>query len=401
MRHFDIDVGSAERWTECLNKKRPTVEGLGRSILIGVLPGEGVGPEIIGAALNVLGAVASYAGLKVELCNGSCIGREAERVCGEPLSQEVIRFCQDIFSRGGVILQGPGGGRFVYDLRKQFDLFFKISPIRIVQGLHDVSRFKPDVLRDVDILVTRENSGGLYQGRWEEDRCETNGCVARQEVCYTEKQVSRFLNASAALAKRRRGKMTVVWKEFGLPTVSKLWRVCAEEAAEAHDISFSMVDIDLMTYWLIQEPGNFDIIAAPNLFGDVLADLGAALLGARGVSFSGNYGEAGRAAYQTNHGAAYDLARTNRANPAGQIFSVAMMLRESFALIREAACIEEAIRSIWDEGWRTEDVAVPGKCIVGTREFGCRVAERAVEILVARQRSTSVSFGNEAATDPG
>jgi 3-isopropylmalate dehydrogenase len=162
-----------------------------------------------------------------------------------------------------------------------------------------------------------------------------------------------------------------------------------------------MVDVDLMAYRLIREPRAFDVIAAPNLFGDVLADLGAALMGSRGVSFSGNFGEGGHAVYQTNHGAAYDLAGTDRANPAGQIFGLAMMLRESFGLCRQAAAIEQAVHSIWREGWRTEDVAIPGALIVGTRDMGCRVAERAAEILDSQERLTGVNVGDEAATHSG
>jgi len=161
-----------------------------------------------------------------------------------------------------------------------------------------------------------------------------------------------------------------------------------------------MVDIDLMAYRLIREPQIFDVIAAPNLFGDILADLGAALLGSRGASFSGNYDEAGNAVYQTNHGAAFDLADTDRANPAGQIFSLAMLLRESLGLHREAAIMEEAVRSVWTEGWRTDDVAMPGTPTIGTKEMASRVAQRAREIVEMRDKSAGESIGNEAAARP-
>jgi len=123
------------------------------------------------------------------------------------------------------------------------------------------------------------------------------------------------------------------------------------------------------------------VIAAPNLFGDVLADLGAVLLGSRGVSFSGNYSPRREAVYQTNHGAAYDIARTDRANPVGQILSLAMMLRESFGLPREAEAIEAAVRWVWRDGWRTEDVATPAARIIGTREMSARIADKAAEIV--------------------
>jgi 3-isopropylmalate dehydrogenase len=181
--------------------------------------------------------------------------------------------------------------------------------------------------------------------------------------------------------------LTVVWKEAGVPSISRLWRDCAENAAAEYGVQLRMVDIDLMAYRLIQEAATFDVIAAPNLLGDVLSDLGAVLLGSRGVSFSGNYTECGEAVYQTNHGAAYDLAGLDRANPNGQILSLAMMLRESFDQHQAADAIEEAVRLVWAEGWRTADVAVPGSRIIGTHEMGRRVAERAGGIAGGLRRA--------------
>jgi 3-isopropylmalate dehydrogenase len=289
----------------------------------------------------------------------------------------VIRFCEEIFARQGAILSGPGGGRYVYDLRTRFDLFFKISPLRIVNALPDASRLRPEALGGMDVLITRENTGGAYQGRWSERVGASGQRSAKQTVAYTAAQVRRFLRASARLARARSGQMTVVWKEAGLPGISRLWYEQAEAAAAEFGVSFRMVDVDLMAYRLIQDVAAFDVIAAPNLFGDVLADLGAVLLGSRGLSFSGNYTTSGDAVYQTNHGAAYDLAGTDRANPVGQIFSLAMMLRESFGFFHEADVIEAAVRSVWREGWRTADVVADGTLKVGTREMGRRVAERA------------------------
>jgi 3-isopropylmalate dehydrogenase len=142
-----------------------------------------------------------------------------------------------------------------------------------------------------------------------------------------------------------------------------------------------MVDCDLMVYRLIQNAAEFDVIAAPNLFGDVLADLGAVLLGSRGLSYSGNFNESGHAVYQTNHGAAYDLAGTDRANPVGQILSIAMMLRESFLQWRMADAIEQAVREVWTQGYRNKDVATAETQIIGTREMGERIARQAVAAL--------------------
>jgi 3-isopropylmalate dehydrogenase len=208
--------------------------------------------------------------------------------------------------------------------------------------------------------------------------------IARHHFDYEESQVRRFLRASARLAKQRRGKMAVVWKESGLPSISALWRACANEAAEEYGVGLQLIGIDLMAYWLLLRAATFDVIATPNLFGDVIADLGAILLGSRGASFSGNYSEDGKSVYQTNHGAGFDLEGSDKANPAGQIFAFSMMLRETFGRYDEADIMEEAVRSVWREGWRTEDVAIPGCRVVGTREMGRRIAGRAEEIMDTR-----------------
>lgn len=376
-------AGHTAFWTDtCLSPSVPA-RAAPRAVVIGVLPGEGVGPEVTACALEVLKAATELGGTTPEIRYGGLIGREAERTCGQALSRDVIAFCEGIFADGGAILNGPGGGRYVYDLRKGFDLFFKISPIQAVLGLPDASSFRPEVFRGADILITRENSGGVYQGTSTPENYDPERSVVQHSFNYSELQVRRFLDASAKLAAARTGKLTVVWKEAGIPGISALWRECAEAAASRVGVDYTMVDIDLMAYRLVCEPKAFDVIAAPNLYGDVLADLAAALLGSRGLSFSGNYTADGNGVYQTNHGSAYDLAGTDTANPGGQILSLAMMLRESFGLSREADAVQNALRNVWNEGFRTPDVAVPGCRITGTRELGRRVAERTAEFLAA------------------
>jgi 3-isopropylmalate dehydrogenase len=272
----------------------------------------------------------------------------------------------------------------VYDLRQHFDLFLKLSPIQIHKGAADSSVLREDETRGIDILVARENSGGVYQGLGEERFHSEHGRTAIHQFSYTASQCQRFLHASARLAQKRRGHLTVIWKEHGLPTMSKLWHDSAREAADLYDVELSMVDVDLAAYRFVKDARAFDVVAAPNLFGDVLADLGASLLGSRGVSFSGNYSARGDAVYQTNHGAAHDLAGTDRANPVGQILSLAMMLRESFGLLREAQAIEDAIQVVWKKGWRTQDIATSGCRVIGTREMGCRIAAMVGSFLKER-----------------
>jgi 3-isopropylmalate dehydrogenase len=368
------------RWSDCLERP-PNQASSRKSIYVGVLAGQGIGPEVVGCALTVLETACQAIGVAVESRSGGAIGREAEERCGRVLPDDVIRFCEEVFANQGAILNGAAGGRYVYELRRQFDLFFKISPIQMINGLLDASRLKSHALRDVDILIARENTGGAYQGRWDID-ADAQGCrLATHTSWYSEPQVRRFLEAAARLARQRRGQLTVVWKEAGIPSISALWRECAEAAAAKHQVRHSMVDCDLMAYRLIQHAADFDVIAAPNLFGDVLGDLGAVLLGSRGLSYSGNFNEHGQAVYQTNHGAAYDLAGSDRANPVGQILSAAMMLRESFAQWQAAEAIEQAVRQVWSEGYRTEDVASVGARTIGTREMGERIARKTAALL--------------------
>lgn len=374
---------SDSRWTECLGEAggRQSVARRDR-ILAGVFTGEGIGAEVIGGAVKVLVSVAEAAGLDLELRYGGPIGRDGERESGSPLPRAAIDFCSEVFAESGAVLCGPGGGRFVYDIRKVFDLFFKISPLRTANGLADAARIREPFLEGVDILLVRENSGGIYQGEWGETGGSSAGKLeAFHRFGYSGEQVRRFLGAAVRLAKSRSGRLTVVWKESGIPSVSRLWRRCLEELTEGEGVAVSLVDVDLMAYRLIQEASAFDVVAAPNLFGDVLGDLGAVLLGSRGISYSGNYSAKGRAVYQTNHGAAYDLAGLDQANPVGQILSVAMMLRESFGRGREADAIQEAVRSAWNQGCRTIDVAVPGSRVVGTSEMADRIATAAAGML--------------------
>jgi len=175
----------------------------------------------------------------------------------------------------------------------------------------------------------------------------------------------------------------VVVKQGGTPVLAELWRTCASNAARAEGVQCSFVDVDLMAYELIRRPLHFDVIAAPNLAGDVLGDLTAALVGSRGLSFSGNFSPRGHAVYQTNHGAAHDIADRDIANPVGQILSLAMLLHQSLALPREALAIRDAVRDVLDRGLRTADIAGPGESALGTREIAERIAEAAATQLDA------------------
>jgi 3-isopropylmalate dehydrogenase len=365
-------VRSERRWTAAVYREPRRVRS-GERFAIGVLPGEGVGPDVTAAALAVLSAVEG-SGSRFTIATGGPIGRDAELLSGRALTEGVEGFCAGVFEGGGAVLAGPGGSRFVYDLRRRFDLFVKLSPLRPFPALHDAGRLKGPSVAGADILIVRENVGGEYLGDWSESVDARHGRVSRHSFHYAEDHVRRLLGVAAQLAASRSGRLAVAIKDGGLPTVSSLWRDVARETAAASGVALRVLDIDLAAYLLMQEPLAFDVLAASNLFGDVLADLGAVLLSSRGMSFSGNFSEGGAAVYQTTHGSALDLAGKDRANPIGQISSLAMMLRESFGLHREAAWIEEAIADVLHLGFRTFDVAGDGTTVVGTEEMGRRIA---------------------------
>lgn len=350
------------------------------TLTLGVLEGEGIGSDVIGAALRVLDAVEQKGRSKFQVQFGGLIGEKAEAVHGKPLSEEVIKFCRDIFAAESPILAGPGGGRFVYDLRKQFDLFCKITPLKVCGELLDSIRVRREHVRDVDILMVRENVAGIYQGNWTEHAAVNEGRRAEHSFSYTEREVRRILEVATKLARLRRGVLTVVIKDGGIPSISNLWRACASEISREAGVEHSCLNVDNVAYQLIQSPQQFDVIVTSNLFGDILADLGSVLLGSRALGYSGNFSSNGGAVYQTSHGAGYDLVGKNQANPIGQIFSLAMLLRESFGLAAEAELIERAVARVWQQGWRTADLANNGYRVVGTKEMGELVVEAVIDI---------------------
>jgi 3-isopropylmalate dehydrogenase len=365
----------------------PACESPSPAPLIGVLPGEGIGREVVTGALGVLTALEDAGGEAVEIETGGPIGYPAVSSTGSALPDEVATFCDGVFARGGAILTGPGGGRYVYDLRRRLELYLKLVPVCSRLGLPEASPLRSDSLRDLDLLLVRENLGGIYQGRSEESLDENGRRLVRHHFETSEAGLHRLLGAAARLAAERRGQLTVVIKQGGMPSLADLWRATALEASATAGIDCNFVDVDLMAYELIRRPHDFDVIVASNFAGDILSDLTAVLVGSRALSYSGNFSPRGHAAYQTNHGAAHDIAGRDTANPVGQILSLAMLLRESLGLGREAEAIEDAVRAVWASGVRTADIATHGDPVVGTTEMAGRIAESAATQLGALSRA--------------
>jgi 3-isopropylmalate dehydrogenase len=343
--------------------------------LIGVVEGTGIGREIIGAALQVLAAAEQVLGIQFEVRTGGQIGKEAVAGSGRGLPKGLEKFFAGVFQRGGAILSGPAGGRYVYDLRRRFDLFCKFVPVRPWPELARAAKLVPKHLQGVDFLIVRDNAGGVYQGTWSE-RVQEEGRIAEHSFQYSESEVRRLMEVAARAAAFRRGTLHVILKEGGVPAVSALWREVGASVARKRGIEVVFMNVDFAVYQLIQNPREFDVIAAPNLIGDILADVAGVLVSSRGVTFSGNFDATGHGVYQTNHGCAQDLAGTDTANPAGQILALAMLLRESFGMQEAAALIERSLAHAWRQGWRTADLAEPGCTILGTKAFTERVVQQ-------------------------
>ncbi|MCC7406503.1 MAG: hypothetical protein IT442_00420 [Phycisphaeraceae bacterium] len=341
--------------------------------VIGVFAGTGVGPEVTAAAMRVLEAVESPGGASWRVRWYAHAGEAMASAKELPLSEAIVAFTAGVFKDGGAVLSGPGGGRFVYEVRRRFGLSWKLVPIRPWPQVAGAGCLRAEHTEDVDILIVRDNAAGVYQGTWREE-LSPGARSAAHAFGYTEQEVRPLVELAARAAASRRGSLTVIVKEGGVPTISSLWREVATAAAREQSVQATMMNVDLAVYQIIQHPRQFDVIVAPNLFGDVLADVAGVLQRSRGLGFSGNFAADGGAVYQTNHGCAHDLAGQDRANPVGQILALAMLLRESFELEPEADQIERGVAAAWDEGWRTADLAEPGCRVVGTQEMADRIA---------------------------
>lgn len=360
------------------NKQPP---GSNDSYFIGILPGEGIGPQIIDICLKLLDTIQLCTPVRFELEFGGAIGKEALTKTGVALTEDVRTFCESVFERRGTVFCGPGGDRFVYDLRKEFDLFCKLTPIYRLPSLKEVGAVKPEVSDSVDILVVRENCAGVYQGEYgvEEVGAEEE---AWHRFMYNKSQVVDIMEAAAKAALGRNRKVSVITKPGGVPTVSALWDRVAREVLTSHGVSMEILEIDNACYQVISRPRDFDVVVAPNLLGDIVSDVASLLMGSRGLSHSANFSKDLRCAvYQTGHGAAHDLKGKDVANPIGQILSLSMMLEQSFGLDSIAQKVRNAVEDVLDENHRTRDIATKDSHVVGTDEMGRRIDERLRTLL--------------------
>ncbi len=349
-----------------------------KSYRIAVLSGDGIGPEIVGEAVKVLRVI----GKKHKICfepKEALVGGGSIDKYGVPLTDETLKLAK----QSDAVLLGAVGGpkwegldysirpeRALLALRKELGLFANLRPAKIYPVLADASTLKKEVIDGVDIMVIRELTGGLYFGTPKGVEKLPDGTERGvNTMIYTTPEIERIAKIAFDVARKRRKKVTSVDKANVLET-TELWRrVVTKVHKDYSDVELSHMYVDNCAMQLVRNPKQFDIIVTENTFGDILSDEAAMLTGSIGMLPSASLG--GKVGlYEPIHGSAPDIAGTDKANPIATILSVAMMLRYSFNLVKEADDIEKAVENVLNKGYRTADINQPGMKLVGCKEMG-------------------------------
>ncbi|WP_088008814.1 3-isopropylmalate dehydrogenase [Indiicoccus explosivorum] len=346
---------------------------------IAVMPGDGIGPEVTEAAVEVLRAVARRYGHAFRF-NYAAIGGDAIEQFGHPLPEETIAACR---ASDAAILGAVGGPKWdqqpshlrpeqgLLGIRKEFGLFTNIRPVKAVPSLLGSSPLKEEVAQDVDLVIVRELTGGVYFG--EPKQRSPKGAV--DTMVYSREEIERIVDQAFRIARTRNGKVTSVDKANVLET-SKLWREVVEEKKAGYpDVEVEHMLVDTAAMKLITDPRSFDVIVTENMFGDILSDEASVITGSLGMLPSASIRTDGFGIYEPVHGSAPDIAGQNKANPTAAILSAAMMLKHSFGLHTEAAAVEEAVAGVLEDGYCTGDIAGAGKRVISTGAFAAQVIE--------------------------
>ena len=358
---------------------------------IASIGGDGVGPEVVAAARQVLDAVAARDGFTIDwldvVAGGAAIDAYGTALRTEDL--EAVSGCD------AVLLGAVGGPRWddpdakvrpeqaLFALRGGLELFANLRPVTVLPALVPSSPVRPEILDGVDLLIVRELTSGLYFGRPSEQRDTPEGRVGIDTLWYTEAEIRRVVHLAFELARGRRRRLTSVDKANVLAT-SRLWRKVVDETRpDFPDIEVNHQLVDSCAMLLVRRPATFDVLVTENLFGDILSDEAAVLAGSLGMLPSASVGdrrtEHGRfGLYEPIHGSAPDLAGRDAANPLGTILSAAMLLRWSLGLAAAADDVEAAVRAAVDEGWRTADLIPPDGDTAGLRVAGTQAMTAAV-----------------------
>jgi 3-isopropylmalate dehydrogenase len=345
---------------------------------ITLLPGDGIGPEVVAEGRKALEAVAARFGHTFTFTEVLAGGIAIDET-GDPLPDESLAACR---ASDAVLLGAVGGPKWsdpraavrpeqgLLRLRKELGLFANLRPVKVVPALASASTLRPDVLAGVDMVIVRELTGGLYFGQ-PQGRCDdAHGRAAVDTLRYSEIEVERLMRVAFNLARQRRRKVTSVDKANVLAS-SRLWREVAHEVARDYpDVTCEDVLVDACAMYLIRRPADFDVIATENMFGDILSDEAAMLAGSMGMLPSASLGSGPPGLYEPIHGSAPDIAGRGIANPLATILSAAMLLRSSLGLASEAAAVERAVEAVLAAGHRTADLVAPGQASVGTQAMG-------------------------------
>ncbi|WP_342526043.1 3-isopropylmalate dehydrogenase [Chryseomicrobium sp. FSL W7-1435] len=344
---------------------------------ITVLPGDGIGPEVTQAAVEVLKTIAKRFQHEFEF-QYALIGGAAVDQVGEPLPDATVAACQQA---DAVLLGSVGGPQWdsvaaeqrpekgLLALRKHFNLYANLRPVKAYEALAEVSPLKQNRIMGTDFVIVRELTGGLY---FSEPRKKTAD-AAVDTLVYTRKEIERIVIAAFQLARSRNGKLTSVDKANVLAS-SKLWREIVEEVKVGYpDVAVDHILVDAAAMQLIKEPSSFDVIVTENLFGDILSDEASMITGSLGMLPSASVREDSFGVYEPIHGSAPDIAGKELANPAGAILSAAMLLEHSFGLKAEAKAIEDAVERVLQDGYFTADLST--NRFLSTSQWTAKVIE--------------------------
>lgn len=347
---------------------------------IAVLPGDGIGPEVMAAALQVLHAIGKKFGHSIEF-KEALIGGSAIDATGSALPDETLEVCG---ASDAVLLAAVGGPKWdnpsaavrpeqgLLKIRKHFGLFANLRPVKTYAALAEYTPLRRELLEDVDLLFVRELTGGLYFGPRKE---RGDGEDAYDTMLYSVDEVERVAHVAYRAAQKRRGHLTSVDKANVLASM-RLWRSVVTRLHEDYaDVSLDHLLVDACTMHLLTRPASFDVILAGNMFGDILSDEASVLAGSLGMLASASLGDGTFGLYEPVHGSAPDIAGEGKANPTGMFLSAAMMLRYSLNLEDEASCIEKAVEKALEDGLRTADIAGSDGNWLSTSDFTDAVIE--------------------------
>jgi len=356
-----------------------------------VLPGDGVGPEVTAEAVKVLQTVGKKYGHKFNL-NERLVGGAAIDAEGAAVSQDTLKLCR---KSDAVLLGAVGGPKWddplnkvrpedgLLEMRKYLGLFANLRPVRVYPVLVDSTNLKPEVIEGVEFIFVRELTGGLYFGKPKRRWTTARGRRAIDSLAYSEQEIERIVRVGFELARRRQKKLISVDKANVLES-SRLWRQVAVEVSKNYpDVALEHMLVDACSMRIIQNPRYLDVLVTENTFGDILTDEASMLAGSMGMLPSASLAGVPETGvrifglYEPIHGSAPRRAGLNMANPIATIMSVAMMLRYSFGLEKEAAAVESAVEAVLNEGYRTYDIMSEGKKKVGTKEMGELIAGKA------------------------